>query len=48
MIDGTMMNDDGLTDVILEVGIDAIKLDGTEDGTFVYATIANPDEMLWT
>jgi hypothetical protein len=29
----------------IEFGTEAIALDATDDGTFVYSTMANPDEI---
>jgi hypothetical protein len=44
-VTGTETNDETLTETIALLGIVAIALDATDDGTFVYSTMANPDEI---
>jgi hypothetical protein len=45
-VDGTYTNDDGGIDTIFELGIEAITLVGTDEGTLLYSTIANPEEIV--
>jgi hypothetical protein len=46
--DGTYTNDDAGTEVISLEGTDKMRLDPTDDGTLVYSTTANPDEIMIT
>jgi len=46
---GTYTNDEVGTEVIADLGTVKIMLEGTDDGTLVYSTTANPfDERMIT
>jgi hypothetical protein len=47
-VTGTETNDETLTETTEKLGTEAIALDGTDVGTLVYSTIANPDEIVMT
>jgi len=47
-VDGTYLNEETLTVLMRVTGIETIALDGTDEGTLVYATTASPEEIITT